>query len=108
MKKIKVAVIGAGGRMGINILELLSLDKTVEIVGASEEKNHPISGKILSSVISGSNLKIKIENNLDKALSKADGIIDFSTPESSLATARYASENNKSLVYCALAVASNH
>ena len=98
MKRINAAVIGAGGRMGITILELLSRNDSFDIVGASEDKNHVMIGKKLNSIIPGSNPNIKIEYELQKALSRADGIIDFSSPESSLAAAKYASENNKPLV----------
>jgi 4-hydroxy-tetrahydrodipicolinate reductase len=98
MKKLKVAVVGAGGRMGASILLLLASDNSIDIVGALEQKSHGIIGKKLNSIISGAKPNVKVEHDLNKALSKAEGIIDFSSPVSSLNTALYASKNNKTLV----------
>ena len=98
MNKIKAAVVGAGGRMGMTILELLSLNDEFEIIGASEYEGHQITGRKLSSVLSGIKSNIKVEHLLDKALSKADGIIDFSSPDSSVTTAEYAALHGKALV----------
>lgn len=98
MKKIKAAVVGAGGRMGMTILELLTLNDDFEIVGASEFEGHQVTGRKLSSVLPGYKSNLRVEHLHDKAFSKADGIIDFSSPDSSVATAEFAARHGKALV----------
>ena len=88
MKKIKLAVVGCLGRMGKEIIKEINISPNCELVSAIEVKKTTI--KRIS----------KIEISYDKkiAFSKADIIIDFSTPKSSLESAFYASKFKKKLI----------
>ncbi len=72
MKKIRIAVAGAGGKMGRRIIELAFQDPGIEVVGALEKKGSPDFGKNLGGVT--------ITDNLKEALSSAQVLIDFTHP----------------------------
>ena len=74
MKKIKLAVVGCLGRMGKEIIKEINISPNCELVSAIEVKKTTI--KRIS--------KIEISYDKKVAFSKADVIIDFSTPKSSL------------------------
>ena len=88
MKKIKLAVVGCLGRMGKEIIKEINISPNCELVSAIEVKKTTI--KRIS----------KIEISYDKkiAFSKADIIIDFSTPKSSLESVFYALKLKKKLI----------
>ena len=88
MKKIKLAVVGCLGRMGKEIIKEINISPNCELVSVIEVKKTTI--KRIS----------KIEISYDKkiAFSKADIIIDFSTPKSSLESVFYALKLKKKLI----------
>lgn len=67
---IKLAINGAGGRMGQRLLSLAKDDPTFEVVCAIEADDHPFIGKQFDSVPYVSRLS-----------SAADVVVDFSLPE---------------------------
>lgn len=80
MKKIRIAVAGAGGKMGRRILTLASLDPGLEIAGALEKKGAPDFGKDVGSLIGKGNLGIKVTDDCKEALSTSQVLIDFTHP----------------------------
>ena len=88
MKKIKLAIVGCLGRMGKEVIKEVNKFPNCKIVSAIEAKE-TTTRKIG---------KIEISYNKKIAFSKADIIIDFSTPKSSLESAFYASKFKKKLI----------
>ncbi len=70
MGKINLAITGCKGRMGQQLIKSAIKDKSINLVTLTENRaiNKKISG-------------IKPELNTEKALSKANVIIDFTIPE---------------------------
>ena len=95
---IKVAVIGALGRMGRSISSLVLSDSDLQLVGSTEAAGHPEIGKNLSNILGFDNEEIFVEEAIEKACENADVIVDFTTPENTLHTLNYAKENNKAVV----------
>ncbi len=73
---VKVIICGAKGRMGQILISLLQKRKEFLLIEAIERENHPDLGK---EVIEG----IKLSSNLIE-MEKADMVIDFTTPQSTL------------------------
>ena len=94
----KVAVAGAGGRMGTSILNTLTEDRNIKIVGATEKSGHPLLGTDLKKIIKNIKGRIVITDKLNSAYKDADVIVDFTTPASTLKTAEYCSRNKKAVV----------
>ena len=70
MKKINLAITGCMGRMGQQFIKSVKSDKTFNLVAITENR-------IVNKKISG----IKPQLNTEKALGKANVIIDFTTPK---------------------------
>ncbi|MDR0723908.1 MAG: 4-hydroxy-tetrahydrodipicolinate reductase [Endomicrobium sp.] len=87
---MKIVVCGAAGRMGQTIVNLIKEDSSLEVLAALEHEGSKAIGTgdpVISSV-----------SNLEKFLDKADVIIDFTNPESSLSTLIFASKYNVPIV----------
>ena len=78
---IKVAVCGAGGKMGSMLTALVSKDKRFKLVGATEIPGHPLVGRLLPG---GS----PVTSRLEELLPKTDVVIDFTQVGSTLRHAK--------------------
>ena len=90
MKKIKLVVVGCAGRMGQQLIKEMQKFKNMDLIAAIEKKNSPSINKNIK--------KIKITSDKEMAFRKADTIIDFSSPKSTLETVKYATKLKKKLV----------
>ena len=90
MKKIKLALVGCAGRMGQQITKELQNFSTIHLIAAVENKK----SKFLNKKIK----KINITNDKELAFKEVNTIIDFSQPESTLETVKYAAKLKKQLV----------
>ncbi len=84
---IKVAVLGAAGRMGQAIIKCIVRQPRLRLAGAVESPQCPLLGKDAGLVAGEKDLGVKLEADTRAALKKADIWIDFSFPS---ATARHA------------------
>ena len=95
---IRVSVMGAAGRMGQRIIYFLSRDEGIKIVGAKEAAGH-VSLGIDAGILAGvGEIGVAITGDIAEASYEADVIVDFSSPESTLRNAAYASGEGKSMV----------
>lgn len=94
---IKVSVMGVCGRMGKSIFSTLHNDKDIKLVGATEVKGHEFIGRDAGTIV-GDSLGFNITDDLETAAEEADIIVDFTSPESTLSHANYASRNYKGMV----------
>ena len=87
MGKINIAITGCMGRMGKQLIKSVIKDKSTRLVALTENRyiNRKISG-------------IKPELNTEKALSKANVIIDFTIPKCTLEVLRIAEKLKKKVV----------
>jgi 4-hydroxy-tetrahydrodipicolinate reductase len=93
--RIALGVNGAAGRMGQRIIALAAADAAFQVVGAYEAKNHPLLGKDAGEVAGAGRLNVPISSEVGE---RVDVIIDFSTPEGSLAIASLCEERRIPLV----------
>ena len=90
MKKIKLALVGCAGRMGQQIIKELQNFSSINLIAALEEKNSKFLHKKIKKII--------ITSDKESAFKEVNTIIDFSQPESTLETVRYAAKLKKKLV----------
>jgi 4-hydroxy-tetrahydrodipicolinate reductase len=93
--KPRLAVVGAAGRMGRQIVALAVESGEFEIVGATDSKNHPDVGKDAGLLAGKGALGVLLS---DSYPADADVVIDFSLPEAAEKTIQYCTENKVSLV----------
>jgi len=72
---IKLAISGAGGRMGSTIWNLANQDKRFKVVAVFEKPGHPLVGQEKNGLV--------IADHLD-GLKEADALIEFTTPEATV------------------------
>lgn len=92
---ISIAVNGVCGRMGSRIASLVCKDKELKLVAALEREGHPLLGKDVGSLAGEGELGIKVADTLD---GKADVLIDFSEPSSSVVKASLCASRGIALV----------
>ncbi len=91
----KIAVNGACGKMGARIAALVFEDPELKLVAALERAGHPSLGKDVGSVAACGETNIKVTTALN---TQADVLIDFSSPESTVAIADICAKKNIALV----------
>ena len=87
MGKINIAITGCMGRMGQQLIKSSNKDKSIKLVALTENR-------LINKKISG----IKPELNTEKALSKANVIIDFTIPKCTFEVLKIALKNKKKVV----------
>jgi len=83
MSELKIAVAGAGGRMGRMIVELVLRDNHLKLVSTLDQENSPVIGRDAGGQI-GIQCGVRITADIDAAVEKADCLIDFTRPEGAL------------------------
>ncbi len=78
---IRLAVCGAGGRMGSRIIDLASQDSRFKVTGGVERAGHPLVGRLLTK-------GIPVVSHIEELLGKTDVVVDFTTVEATLKHAR--------------------
>lgn len=81
---VKIVVTGAAGRMGRSIINVIRETRLTELVGAVERFDHPDIGKDVGEITGSGKLGIKLTDNFEKAVKKADCVIDFTLPEAAI------------------------
>jgi len=92
---IKLAVVGAGGRMGKRVIALAAESGEFDITAAIERKDHPDIGKDAGLIAATGALSVKLSESFTVS---ADVAIDFSLPEAANKTVEYCVENKVALV----------
>lgn len=96
---IRIAVIGAAGRMGQRILSLAGKNTdTFTIAGAVEYPSHPMIGKNISEFTDVKNSNIVLTPSTANCINNCDVVIDFSNPESTMDNAVQCRNSKKALV----------
>ncbi len=95
---VKIVVTGAAGRMGRGIINVIRETDQAEIVGALERHDHPDIGKDAGEVSGTGKMGIKLTDNFEKAVKKADCIIDFTFPDATMHHVDIALKNDVAMV----------
>jgi 4-hydroxy-tetrahydrodipicolinate reductase len=89
---MRLVVAGAGGRMGRTLVKAISETDGLTLAGAVEQASSPLIGEdsgVLARI--GVN-RVLVVSDVRPLLMAADGIIDFTVPAASVATAALAAE----------------
>jgi 4-hydroxy-tetrahydrodipicolinate reductase len=87
MADLKVAIAGAGGRMGAANIRAIAATPGLSLHSALEREGSPLIGKD-AGVLAGIEASgVPVTSDIEAALAGADAIIDFTSPPSSVALA---------------------
>ncbi|MBR4418032.1 MAG: 4-hydroxy-tetrahydrodipicolinate reductase, partial [Victivallales bacterium] len=95
---IKVAVIGAAGRMGRMLVTRVIEDPELKLVGALEYSESPFLGMDAGLLAGKPAAKVLITADPDEAIKDADCTVDFSAPGSTMTVAKKAAAKGIAMV----------
>jgi len=95
---ITCAVVGATGRMGRRICEIISASENFRLAGATERAGHQQIGKTLQEVLGSVRSEAQLAGSLEEIAVSFDVIIDFTFPAVSLQTTKFARREKKPAV----------
>jgi 4-hydroxy-tetrahydrodipicolinate reductase len=84
MSAVRVAVAGAGGRMGRALLEAATSTEGVLLAAALEVASSPLAGRDAGEIAAAAR-GVRIEPDAKAAIAAADVLVDFTRPEGTLA-----------------------
>lgn len=90
MKKLKVVVAGAGGKMGQSLIEGVLADPSLALAAALDAKGSPAVGRTFGAVTVGTDVA--------KAVAAGDVLIDFTRPEGTIEHLAACARQGKSIV----------
>jgi len=85
MSEMKLAVMGAGGRMGGALIRAINETPNAVLVAAIDQGGAPSIGKDSGELSGIGRNDIAITSNLEAGLEACDGVIDFTVPKASVA-----------------------
>lgn len=95
---VRIAVAGAMGRMGSRITALSREYELLKLTGAFEKKGHKDIGKDIGVLVGVGETGVCLEDGVEKAIARADVVIDFTHTSSTLEHLRAASSMGKAMV----------
>jgi 4-hydroxy-tetrahydrodipicolinate reductase len=96
--RLRLAVPGAGGKMGRMIVKVISETPSTELVAAMERPGSPLLGQDAGTVAGLASFGVLIAAELDEALDEADVVIDFTAPSATAWTVSRAAEREVGMV----------
>ena len=95
---IRVIINGACGRMGRLIIQGVTQQDDMEIVGAIEYSEHPQIGSDAGVVAGIGEIDVAITSELNDVLGDADVVIEFSKPEATLQHLKQVVDADKAMI----------
>jgi 4-hydroxy-tetrahydrodipicolinate reductase len=95
---MKIAVVGAAGRMGQMLIRQIAHSEGCTLAGASEASGSKAIGRDAGEVAGIEANKVKIVADSAAAIGAADVVIDFTVPAATIAHARIAADQGVSVV----------
>ncbi len=105
---MKVGITGIAGRMGSFVGLLVAEAPDLELAGALEAPGHKAVGADAGTLIGAGHLGVAVSDDLEKAFSRADVIIDFTIPEVAMQAASYGAKAKKALVIGTTGLSDDH
>ena len=95
---MKIAIVGAAGRMGQMLIRQIAQTDGCTLVGASEAAGSKAIGRDAAEVAGLEAAGVKITADSAAAIAAADVVIDFTVPAATVAHARTAADKGVSMV----------
>jgi 4-hydroxy-tetrahydrodipicolinate reductase len=96
MKEIKSIVVGAAGKMGGRIIQMIKETPSMKLFRAIERPDHPSIGKDIGEVVGLGKMGVSLEGSLKKE--GGDVMINFSNAQASLESLEFAKEAGLAIV----------
>lgn len=90
---MKIAVMGAAGRMGRQLIAAIAAEPGCTVSGATEPAGSPMLGKDIGELAGLDRLGIAVSSDAATVIAGADAIVDFTIPKASVEFARLAAQS---------------
>lgn len=95
---MKIAVVGAAGRMGQMLIRRIAATEGLTLAGASESPNSNAIGRDAGEIAGLEACGVKITGDSAAAIAAADAMIDFTVPAATVAHAKIAADKGVAMV----------
>jgi 4-hydroxy-tetrahydrodipicolinate reductase len=92
---MRLAVMGASGRMGRALIEAATKTEGVRLAAAVEQKGHPAVGQDAGVLAGLPALSLPVTDDVVVGIGSADAILDFTAPAASVVFAELAAQTGK-------------
>ncbi|MET3661744.1 4-hydroxy-tetrahydrodipicolinate reductase [Aquamicrobium ahrensii] len=92
MSDMGLVVVGAGGRMGLELVRAVHETSGARFVGAVERKGSPAIGRDIGELAGLGPSGVIVSDDPLAAFARADGVLDFTAPAASVEFAGYAAQ----------------
>lgn len=90
MSDLKIAVMGAAGRMGRELVRAAHAAAGCEVIGGVEREGSPVVGQDIGQLAGLGPLGIPVTDDALELIARADAVLDFTSPKSSVEFANLA------------------
>lgn len=94
---VRIIVVGAGGRMGKNLVRAIEAQSNMQLVGATERQSSSLLGADAGEIADAGTLGVPIHADLSSA-DEADVLLDFTAPEATIRHARFVADRKMRMV----------
>ena len=84
MSDMKIAVIGAGGRMGRSLVQAVHATSGAVVSGGIERAGSPLLGQDVGAVAGVGDLGVKMTDDALELIARSDAVLDFTIPQVSV------------------------
>lgn len=95
---IKIAIAGAAGRMGKILIEAVTLNEQAELGAAIVRQGSSLIGADAGELAGIGKVGVSLAGDIASVINDFDVLIDFASPEASLANAKICAAHNKAFV----------
>lgn len=95
---IRVAVVGAGGRMGKTLIEAIGMADGLELTAATERPESSLVGVDAGELAGVGQLGVTVSHSLTKVVDSFDVVIDFTVPTATMVHLDVCREHGKRMV----------
>ena len=95
---VKIAIAGAAGRMGRNLVKATHLNSDAQLGAASERPESSLIGVDAGELCGEGRFEVALVDDFAKAVEEFDVIIDFTAPVSTLANIELCKQHGQQIV----------
>jgi len=95
---MKIAIVGAAGRMGRMLIAAVQAAENAELAGGTEAAGHADMGRDMGELIGGESAGVAMTSDPRALFESADVVIDFTVPTATAAHAGLAAEHGAALI----------
>ncbi len=92
VEKVKIAVMGASGRMGQMLIKAVDANPASELSGALEREGHEWIGTDLGEAMGGAAIGVAVEDDPLEIFARSHAVLDFTSPAATVEFAAIAAQ----------------